>query len=140
MEIDPAGVEITELIPQRRPFVMIDRLLEFSGDKCRTDFIVREGSPFVRNGLFHEGGIVENVAQSCAAYNGWPSWVNHEPVRPGVIGAVRDFSFHSLPSVGDHLVTELSIISSAFNIILLHSTVRCGEVLIAEGEMKLCML
>lgn len=140
MEIDPKTVEITELIPQRRPFVMIDRLMECDEDGCRTDFTVREDNPFVLDGVFREGGIVENVAQSCAAYNGWPHWLNNEPVRPGALGAVRDFTFHRLPSVGDYLITEISIISSAFNLILLHSKVRCGETLIAEGEMKLCVL
>lgn len=140
MEIDPKTVEITDLIPQRRPFVMIDRLMEFSEERCLTDFTVREDNPFVSEGILREGGIVENIAQSCAAYNGWPSWVNHEPVRPGAIGAVKDFTFHKLPCVGDYLVTELTIISSVFNIILLHGTVKCGTTLIAEGEMKLCML
>jgi len=114
--------------------------VEYGAERCLTEFTVNEGNPFVYNGVFHEGGIVENVAQSCAAYNGWPSWLNHEPVRPGAIGAVKDFTFHSLPAVGDHLHTEMSIISSAFNIILLHSTVKCGDTLIAEGEMKLCVL
>jgi len=140
MEIDPKTVDITELIPQHRPFVMIDRLLDADSDRCHTDFTVREDNPFVSEGIFREGGIIENVAQTCAAYNGWDSWLHHLPVRPGAIGAVKDFTFHSLPSVGDRLITELSIISSAFNIILLHGTVRCGDKLIAEGEMKLCIL
>ncbi|MEJ0104073.1 MAG: hypothetical protein WDO19_16580 [Bacteroidota bacterium] len=56
---------ILPLIPQRPPFVMIDKLL-FCGDTTsRSGLLIRDDNIFVENGEFREPGLVENIAQDC---------------------------------------------------------------------------
>jgi 3-hydroxymyristoyl/3-hydroxydecanoyl-(acyl carrier protein) dehydratase len=49
---------ITELLPQRPPFVMIDEILEADEKISRGRFEIREGHLFVEGGYFTVPGIV----------------------------------------------------------------------------------
>lgn len=140
LHIDPSLVQISDLLPQKRPFLMIDKLSEYSTKRSVTEFLVKEDNPFVSDGLFREGGIIENVAQSCAAHNGWRDFLENRPVRLGAVGVVKNFDIYSLPAVGDHLITEIEVIEFVFDIILMRSVVHCSGKLSAEGEMKLSLL
>ena len=55
---------IQDYIPQRPPFVMIDNLLEASGDYFKTDFRILPDNIFVENGKLREFAMIENIAQS----------------------------------------------------------------------------
>lgn len=139
-DIGPSSVDITELLPQKRPFVMVDRLLEYSERHSVTEFVVKEGNPLVIGGVFREGGVMENMAQSCAAHNGWMDFIMHRPVRNGVVGAVRNLEFHSPAAVGDRLVTDVFVLERVFDIVLMRVEVRTGGRLTADGELKLMLV
>ncbi len=137
---DPSSVDIADLLPQKKPFLMVDRLCEYTPKRSITDFVVTAENPFVSEGVFREGGVIENAAQSCAAHNGWRNFLEGLPVRLGAVGVVRNFDFHSLPVAGDNITTEIEVLEFVFDVILMKATVRSGEKLIAEGEMKLSLL
>ena len=67
------------LIPQRPPFVMIDKLLSFSETTTTTGLSIRADNIFVENGLFKEPGLVENIAQTAAARAGYVSQTEKKP-------------------------------------------------------------
>src|SRR5574344_389339 len=69
-----------ELLPQRPPFVMIDRLRDVTDTTTETELTVREDNIFYQGGVLREAGIIENIAQTCAARLGYVSLVNHRPV------------------------------------------------------------
>ncbi|MBR5325120.1 MAG: pseudouridylate synthase, partial [Prevotella sp.] len=60
-------IPITSLIPQRPPFVMVDRVLSCEEAEAITELVVREDNIFLDDMLLAPAGIMENMTQSCAA-------------------------------------------------------------------------
>lgn len=132
-------IDILTLIPQRRPFVMIDRLLSFDEIESSTDFVIKEDNIFCKDGLFLETGIMENIAQTCAARIGYININNNESVKIGVIGSIKDLIITKLPKVGTTLVTKVKVLSEVFAITLVEAEVYDNEELIAKCEMKISL-
>ena len=65
------GIDIHELLPQQEPFVMISSLVRFDMQTTVTETIVSADNMFVEDGVFTAPGIVENIAQTCAARIGY---------------------------------------------------------------------
>ncbi len=61
---------VLSLIPQRPPFVMIDRLVSSDADIIKTSFKITGDNIFVTDGRFREPGLLENIAQTAAARAG----------------------------------------------------------------------
>lgn len=132
-------IDILTLIPQRRPFVMIDRLLSFDEIESSTDFVIKEDNIFCKDGLFLETGIMENIAQTCAARIGYININNNESVKIGVIGSIKDLIITKLPKVGTTLVTKVKVLSEVFAITLVEAEVYDNDELIAKCEMKISL-
>ena len=132
-------IDILSLIPQRRPFVMIDRLLSFDEIESSTDFVIKEDNIFCKDGLFLETGIMENIAQTCAARIGYININNNESVKIGVIGSIKDLVITKLPEVGATLVTKVKVLSEVFAITLVEAEVYDNDKLIAKCEMKISL-
>lgn len=133
------NIDILTLIPQRRPFVMIDRLLSFDEIESSTDFVIKEDNIFCKDGLFLETGIMENIAQTCAARIGYININNNESVKIGVIGSIKDLIITKLPKVGATLFTKVKVLSEVFAITLVEAEVYDNEELIAKCEMKISL-
>lgn len=132
-------IDILTLIPQRRPFVMVDRLLSFDETESSTDFVVREDNIFCKDGLFLETGIMENIAQTCAARIGYININNNESVKIGVIGSIKDLIITKLPKVGSRLLTKVKVLSEVFAITLVEAEVFDNDELVARCEMKISL-
>lgn len=132
-------IDILTLIPQRRPFVMIDRLLTFDEIESSTDFVIKEDNIFCKDGLFLETGIMENIAQTCAARIGYININNNESVKIGVIGSIKDLVITKLPKVGTTLLTKVKVLSEVFAITLVEAEVYDNDELIAKCEMKISL-
>lgn len=65
--MDLEQIDIHELLPQREPFVMVDKLVYFDEKTTTTSFLVREDNLFVENGRLNACALAENIAQTCAA-------------------------------------------------------------------------
>ncbi|HOG24905.1 MAG TPA: pseudouridylate synthase [Bacteroidales bacterium] len=130
-------VNIGELLPHRPPFIMVDRLTACQGYFASTEMFITEDNIFCRNGFFSEAGMMENMAQTCAARLGYKSLAGGMPVKLGIIGAVRDFYVFFLPVPGDKLVTEIQIEHEVFNAILLSARILCNGKTAATSYMKL---
>src|SRR5258708_192834 len=98
-------MNILSLIPQRPPFVMIDRVAHSDAAITRTSFKVTADNIFVINGKFREPGLLENIAQTAAAGAGELAMRENRPVAIGYIGAVKNLEIGDLPAVGDELLT-----------------------------------
>lgn len=132
-----AGEAIYELIPQRPPIVMVDAFYGVEGECSYSSLTVAPDNIFVENGHLAEPGLVEHVAQSAAAHEGYVCKKENRPVPVGFIGQLKNFKIHGLPSVGDKLCTTISIVSEFMGVSLISATVRTGETLWAECEMKI---
>jgi len=133
-------IDILTLIPQRRPFVLVDRLLSFNEIESSTDLVIREDNLFCKDGMFLETGIMENIAQTCAARIGYINMYHkNESVKIGVIGSIKDLIITKLPEVGSRLITKVKVISEVFAITLVEAEVYNNDELIAKCEMKISL-
>lgn len=138
--MDIKDIDILTLIPQRRPFVMVDRILSFSETETSTDFVIKEDNLFCKDGHFLETGIMENIAQTCAARIGYVNMYHkNENVKIGVIGSIKDLVITKLPEVGSLLITKVKVLSEVFNITLVEAEVYDNDELIAKCEMKISL-
>lgn len=128
---------ITDLIPQKPPFVMVDKLLNFSDATTSTSFNIKADNIFVENGVFREPGLIENIAQTAAARAGYISKTENKPVLVGYIGAVNNLRIFSLPKTGDELITEITIDNQIFDVTLISGKISCNNELIAQCKMKI---
>ena len=129
--------DILSFIPQRAPFVMVDKILSSDATKTSSSFIIKEGNVFLENGFFKEPGLLENIAQTAAARAGSISKIENKPVDVGYIGAVKNFKIFSLPTIGDELLTEITIENQIFDVTLISGKILCNNIEIAYCEMKI---
>ncbi len=128
---------IETLIPQRPPFVMIGKLLNFTDTTTTTGFSIEPDNIFVENGLFKEPGLVENIAQTAAARAGYVSKTENKPVLVGYIGAVNNLQVFMLPKTGDELITEITIENQIFDVTLISGKITCNGQPVAQCKMKI---
>ena len=137
------NIDALELIPHRKPFMMIDKLIEFHDKFAATEFIIRHDNIFVNNkGMFEESGIIENVAQSCAARIGYISkYIQHEAeISLGIIGAVNNIIIVKLPVVNEKLFTAVNIIAEIGPMKKIESVVKIEDKIIAKCDMSLSLI
>src|SRR3979409_39637 len=106
--------DILSLIPQRSPFVMIDKLIYADEKFSRSVLKVREGNIFVEKGELAEPGLVENIAQTAAAGIGYICRIEKQPVRVGYIGAIQNLEIAALPKINDEIETEVVVKNQIF--------------------------
>lgn len=128
---------ITSIIPQRPPFVMVDELLLCDDSLTRTAFTVRAGNLFLENGKLGSSALVENIAQTAAAGPGYKALRDNSPVLVGFIGAIKNLVIDGLPSEGEQLITETRMVNSVFNVSMVEGKVFSGGKLLASCEMKI---
>ena len=129
-----ADIDIRGILPQREPFLFVDRLLHYDDGETVTAFTVPEGHLLVEDGKLTTSGVLENMAQSSAARIGYLS--KYIPVRVGYIGAIRKFRLHRQPAVGETLETKILLREDVFGISLVDAVVQVGNEIIAEGSLK----
>ena len=130
-------IDISEILPQREPFVFVDRLIHYDERETVTEFMVAADHLLVEAGRLTAPGILENMAQSSAARIGYLcKFILHVPVRVGYIGAIKKFRVYRLPVVGETLSTTILFREDVFGISLVDAVVRVGEDLIAEASLK----
>ena len=131
-------IDVHELLPQQEPFVMIGTLTHFDETRTVSETTIAADNIFVDDGRFSASGLIENVAQTCAARIGFVNkYIQGNGITIGVIGAVRKLVINSLPAAGQTITTSVEIISEVFDMTLAKATVTCeGEELLST-EIKI---
>lgn len=132
------SIDIHTLLPQQEPFVMVGTLIHFEMTKTVTELVVPEDNIFVNDGKFSASGLIENMAQTCAARLGYVNkYILQKGIQIGYIGAIRNMQVYELPNVGDKITTTVNIREEVFGMILADATVKCGDKLLVSTEMKI---
>ena len=133
-------IDIREIIPQRPPFRMVDRLLSYDETVSEATLLLRPDNIFLDD-TFQTAGIVEHIAQTCAARIGYYNkYILHRDIVIGYIGAIRQLDVKRHPSVGEELLTRIEVLSSAFGMTLVSAVVSISQgELIADGEVKIAL-
>jgi predicted hotdog family 3-hydroxylacyl-ACP dehydratase len=131
-------IDIPDILPQRPPFVMIGKLLHVDERVTRTSLLVCDDNIFCEHGRLTESGVIENIAQTCAARMGYINrYVHRDTVKLGLIGSIRNLEIVRLPRTGETLATQIDVQEEIFGMTLVHATVRVDDELIASSEMKI---
>lgn len=138
MEFDK--IDIHELLPQQEPFVMVGKLRHFDMEKTITTTEIVYSNIFVENGVFAASGIIENIAQTCAARIGYVNkYILKKGIQLGFIGAIRNLNIYRSPKVGEVIETTIITIEEIFGMTLVKATIKVGDEVIAESEMKIAL-
>lgn len=134
------SIDVHELLPQQEPFVMISRLVQFDMVRTITETDVKADNLFVEDGCFSASGLIENIAQTCAARLGYVNkYIMKKGIQIGFIGAVRNLEILSLPHVGDTITTTVDVKEEVFGMTLAEATVKCGDKTLVTTEIKIAI-
>lgn len=133
-------IDIHELLPQQEPFVMVGCITHFDMERTVTETEVKEDNIFTEQGIFTPSGVIENMAQTCAARIGYVNkYILRKGIQLGFIGAIRGLKLHRCPRVGERLVTEILTLQEIFGMTLVKATMRSEGETLAECEMKIAL-
>ncbi len=127
---------IAGIIPQKKPFVMVDALHAFDDSSLQSSFTIPDEHIFVENGEFQASGVVEHQAQSVALHTGFGYFLKNEEPPVGYIGAIKFFEISTLPQVGEVLTTDIKILSEMMGVTLVQISTKLNGEVIASSEMK----
>jgi len=130
-------IDIKELIPQREPIVMVGKLLSATENSVTTALELSEDNIFCQNGFFQECGLIENIAQTAAALNGYAAFLQNDAVKLGYIGAVKNLVVHALPAVNSEIETTVSLENRVLNVDIIKGVIKQNGNVLAECEMKI---
>ncbi len=130
---------IEELIPQRPPFVMIDRLVSSDEVYSVTELSIREDNLFVEEGRLSASGLIENIAQTCAARIGYINQSDDKPIKIGVIGSISNLNIERTPKVGEKLTTTIKLLEEVFQMTLVEAVIASDNEEIVHANMKIAL-
>lgn len=131
---------IQDLLPQQPPFVMVDKLVHFDEKLTVTQLEVREDNLFFDDGRFTASGLIENIAQTCAARMGYINkYILKTHVKLGFIGSIRNLTVNRLPAQGEILTTTVEVMEEIFKMTLVNAVVKSGEEVLVIAEMKIAL-
>ena len=132
-------MDITQLIPQRSPIMMVDELLCVKGEEAICQLTVRPDNFFIdEDKLLAEPGLIEHIAQSASAFEGYKAiaaGATHPPV--GYIGEVKNFHLYARPKIGDVLTTTITMGPEVEGITIIRGETKVGDEVYADTVMKI---
>lgn len=131
---------ITSIIPQRAPFVMIDSLLDANETGFNTEFKITSDNLFLENGILSESSLIENIAQTCAAGFGYlNSLIEGGEPKLGFIGAVTQVQVMDTAKLDDVIETAVQILSTFDTIHLVEGTAKSNGKVLLSCQMKIVL-
>ena len=138
--METKDTDIRDLIPQRDPVRMVDRLLRADDDSAEACLTVRAGNFFLDDGLLAETGVMEHIAQSASAFAGWRERQKGATSAPlGFIGEVKKFRCHRRPAVGEELHSVVTLLTEFDRILVIAAETRVADEVVAETQMKVAL-
>lgn len=114
--IDLDKIEISNFLPHRPPFLLLDKILILTDEEVSASFIIKEDNLFVENNYFSEMGLVENAAQTCSSIVG-KSYFDDDDTEGkgakliGFISAIKKITAFSCPKVGSTIISNAKLVS-----------------------------
>lgn len=129
--------DILSFIPQRRPIVMVHRLLSATDDDAVTQFDIEPGNVFIDDGMFAEPGMVENIAQTAAVHIGYQCSLKKIPIPIGYIAAIKDLKVKAMPVVNSSIDTYVTVVNKVLDITVVKGMIRQGSETLCTCEMRI---
>lgn len=127
---------VENLIPQKFPFVMIDRMFSYTETTLVSGLNIKEDNIFLEQGLFLEAGIIEHMAQSVALHTGYQFFLKNETAPTGYIGSIKEIEIKRLPKINDTIQSNVTILQEFAGVTLVDIVTFLNDEEIASGQMK----
>lgn len=128
---------IDDLIPQKDPFVLVDKLISCENNIIISRFKIPKKHPLVHNGRLSEGGLTENIAQTAAAGNGFEAFENGAEIPKGFIAGIKNLKFEQLPLSESQIETKVYQLGKVLDYNLIKGEIFLEGELISSCEMKI---
>lgn len=134
------SISLDELLPQRPPFIMVDRLLHYEEKRVVSETVVQASNIYVENGVMQAYGLIENIAQTCAARIGYINkYILKKGIQIGFIGSLKSLEVESLPRIGEVITTEISIQDEVLGMILASANLMVNGKTLVKTELKIAL-
>ncbi len=127
---------VEKLLPQKSPFVMVDKMYDYSENSIISGLKIQKENIFFQNEIFQESGIIEHMAQTVALHTGYQFYLKKQIAPTGYIGAIKEIEIKKLPALNDEIQTTVSIIQEFAGITLVDVVTKLNDIVIATGQMK----
>jgi predicted hotdog family 3-hydroxylacyl-ACP dehydratase len=127
---------VGNLLPQKFPFVMVDRLFSYSETSLVAGLKIENDNIFVEENTFLEAGLIEHMAQSVALHTGYQFFLKNEMAPTGYIGSIKDIEIKKLPQINDTIQSTITILQEFGGITLVDIVTFLNNEEIANGQMK----
>lgn len=119
---------------------MVGRLTDFNPTVTVTETCIAPDNIFVENGAWSATGLMENIAQTCAARIGYVNkYILEKGIQIGVIGAIRNFNVVRLPAAGSTVRTRMEVMEEVMGMILAHAEISENDSPIASCDIKIAL-
>jgi predicted hotdog family 3-hydroxylacyl-ACP dehydratase len=133
----PEEYDILDLIPQRPPMVLIDQLICADEKSATGRLYIKESNIFCENGFLQEAGLMEFIAQTAAAYEGYRQLSLRKEVKPGFIGAIKNLTVYALPGINTEIQSEIIVDSELLGYTIITGKIFQTNNVVAECEMRI---
>lgn len=116
---------------------MIDCLTHYDDKVASTRLTVRHENLFVVDKRLIAPGIIENMAQTCAARIGYYNLISGLPIKIGFIGGISNLSIFRLPEEGEVIDTVIRVSGEVFGMTIVDAETRSENELLASAVMKI---
>lgn len=128
---------ITSLIPQRPPFLFVNRVINFEPESGQLSALANfpDDSLAVKEGIVNQAAIIEVLAQTSAAMVGLK---NHQPGRQPAIGylaAISNFTYLSAARSNTDLTCSVNTVRELGPFLIINGICKNGQETVAQGEL-----
>ena len=127
---------VGKLLPQKFPFVMVDKMLDYQETFVVSGLKITEDNIFFNGLNFIESGLIEHMAQTVALHTGYQFFLKKETAPTGYIGSIKEIAIGQLPKLGDEIRTTATILQEFAGITLVDVATTLNGIEIASGQMK----
>lgn len=140
-------IEIKNYLPHREPMLMVDIISAISADSVETQYVIPLESPFVKNRLLQEAGLIENAAQTCSAIVGQSYFFdeNQNEITDakvlGFISSIKKVEIFGLPKSESQIRTKAVLLSrfdaEDYSVCTMQVTTLLQDQCVLEAEINL---
>ncbi len=127
---------VEKLLPQKFPFVMVDKLFSYTETSLVSGLKIQEDNIFHQNGTFLESGLIEHMAQSVALHTGYQFFLKQEEAPTGYIGSIKEVEIIRLPKLNEEIQSTVTILQEFAGITLVDIVSKINDDIIATSQMK----
>ena len=130
-------IDVSDLLPQKYPFKMVDFLQFADENNIETSFAILPENVLQTDSFFTEGGMLENIAQSAAAGTGYFLSQQKKDIPVGYIGAIKHVKISQLPKVNDTIHTFIETKNKIGNASIVEGKIFLQKNCIASCELTI---